>query len=119
MATSTKAVDEAQAYDALSGACPACKEPVQGYLPPERAMSGPQAYPALLLHYEKTHPKVTPPGPPLPTASKGGVEHDADSWNPAPPAPADWRPLDRARAERRLPQPDGVWPPVRVAELPI
>lgn len=114
----TKATDEAQAYDP-NGPCPACKEAVQVYLPPERMVSGPQAYPALLVHFEKAHPKVTPPGPPLPAASKGGVAHDADQWNPPPPAPEDWKPLDRARAERQMPQPEGVWPPVRVAVLPL
>jgi hypothetical protein len=111
-----KTHSEPKAYDATTGVCPVCNEPVQMYLPPERFLLGPKAYPALLLHFETSHPQVQPPAPPLPTASKGGVAHDADSWNPAPPAPADWRPLDRARAERRLPQPAGVWPPVHVAE---
>lgn len=115
----TKSADETQAFDALSGICPTCKESVQVYLPPERAVSGPQAYPALLLHYEKAHSKATPPAAPVPNGSKGGVEHEADSWNPPPPAPADWKPLDKARAERQLPQPAGVWPPVRSAEMPL
>lgn len=101
------APDRAQPYDP-NLPCPACNGPVHMYIPPERGIGGPSAYPALLLHYEARHPDAMPPPAPA-----------GDEWDPAPPAPADWSPVDLERARRQLRQEDGVWPPVRMPELPI
>lgn len=100
-------IDSAAPYDP-NLPCPACNGAVHMYVPPERDMGGPKAYPALLLHYEATHPNAVPP--PAPTG---------DEWDTPPPAPDDWLPVDLERAKRQLRQEDGVWPPVRMPEMPI
>lgn len=112
------APDRAQPYDP-NLPCPACNSHVHMYIPPERSVGGPSAYPALLLHYEAKHPDAMPPPPPAPGVDKDGKERPADVWEPMPPAPADWLPVDLERAKRQLRQEDGVWPPVRMPEMPI
>lgn len=118
--TATKAMDAASNYDARE--CPGCKEDVQMYVPPDRHVAGPIAYPALLLHYESRHPRLTPPPPPMheewdldPITNRrsGQPRMVADNWETAPPQPDQWRPKDENAYRKHLPQPAGVWPPVR------
>lgn len=103
--------------------CPACNGAVHMYVPPERDMGGPKAYPALLLHYEATHPNAVPPPPPqnevLDDKGKPTGEFVVDEWETSPPDPDNWIPVDLERAKRQLRQEDGVWPPVRMPEMPI
>lgn len=124
--TKTDAKADVGRFDPLQP-CPGCMEPVHMYLPPDRAIAGSVGYPALMLHYEEKHPRLTPPAAPLVDAvevdeSTGLVKKTGkkvpDTWNPEPPDPKDWMPKDMEAEKRRRPQPAGVWPPIRELETP-
>lgn len=98
--STSEAAASVRGYD--GGDCPGCREAVLMYVPPDRMVGGPTAYPALLLHYETKHPRLPVPPP-----------HEDDTWETPPPAAEDWRPKDENAYRNHRPQPAGVWPPVR------
>lgn len=128
--------DSEKPYDAVAARCPECGSPIHMYVPPDRHVGGATGYPALLIHYEIEHTSYVggrPQGWPLPPpppmidevilneetgAMKKSGKKVVESWETEPPDREEWRPVDRRLAENNLPQPDGVWPPVRSAERP-